>query len=220
MSAPFLRAEHAPHGDRRAASSLRIVLVSSEPLYRVGVECAFRQSQSVILLDATTMADAVELAKSRLTDMVLIDTDTLAETVEMAKCLTAWCPDLPIVAVTGAATANEVKAAFEAGIRGCILKRMQGSEFVDILQTIGQGGIHVPPELGAGLLRQDKDRPFKLTPRETQILACVGRGLTNKEVARELQISEKTVKHYMTVIMEKLEVRNRVAAVLKAKVMT
>jgi two-component system, NarL family, nitrate/nitrite response regulator NarL len=77
----------------------------------------------------------------------------------------------------------------------------------------------VPPELGAGLLRQDKNKPFKLTARETQILACVARGLTNKEVARELQISEKTVKHYMTVIMEKLQVRNRVEAVLKANVM-
>jgi two-component system, NarL family, nitrate/nitrite response regulator NarL len=220
MSAPFLRAEHAPHGDRRAASSLRIVLVSSEPLYRVGVQCAFRQSQSVMLLDATTMADAVELAKSRLADMVLIDTATLAEAVEMAKCLTAWCPDMPIVAVMEAATANEVKSAFAAGIRGCILKRLQSTEFVRILESIGQGGVYVPPQFGAGLLRQDKSRPFKLTPRETQILACVGRGLTNKEVARELQISEKTVKHYMTVIMEKLQVRNRVAAVLKANVTT
>jgi DNA-binding CsgD family transcriptional regulator len=62
---------------------------------------------------------------------------------------------------------------------------------------------------------EEKIRPSNLTPREAQILACVARALTNKEIAQELQISEKTIKHYMTVIMEKLQVRNRVEAVVK-----
>ena len=178
---------------------------------------AFRETQSLILLDGTTLADAVELAKSRLADMAVIDTTNLGQSIEMAKCLAPCCPDMPIVAVMDAGTAIEVRSAFAAGIRGCIFKRVAGTEFIRILENIGQGGFYVPPELGAGLLRQDKNRPFKLTARETQILACVERGLTNKEVARELQISEKTVKHYMTVIMEKLQVRNRVEAVLKAR---
>ena len=97
-----------------------------------------------------------------------------------------------------------------------------------ILASIGQGGVYLPPELGAGVLRQsmrlnganpEKGNLSRLTAREQQILACVARALTNKEVARELKISEKTVKHYMTVIMEKLQVRNRVEAVLQAKVL-
>ena len=104
------------------------------------------------------------------------------------------------------ATPDEVQSAFEAGIRGCIFKREEASEFVRILESIGQGNLYVPPELGAVVLRQgmglnaakqDKTRPFNLTSREQQILACVARALTNKEIARELQISEKTVKHYM-----------------------
>ena len=152
-----------------------------------------------------------------LADMAVIDTTNLGQTIEMAKCLAPWCPDMSIVAVMDTAATNEVRSAFAAGIRGCIFKRVDGTEFVRILESIGHGGFYVPPELGAGLLRQDKDKPFKLTPRETQILACVERGLTNKEIARELQISEKTVKHYMTVIMQKLQVRNRVEAALKAK---
>ena len=69
--------------------------------------------------------------------------------------------------------------------------------------------------MGLNAASEEKTRPFNLTPREAQILACVARALTNKEIARELQISEKTVKHYMTVIMEKLQVRNRVEAVVK-----
>jgi two-component system nitrate/nitrite response regulator NarL len=217
MSSPNLRAEQLSHADRRSARSLGIVLLSGEPLYRVGMQRAFRETQSLVLLDGTTLADVVELAKSRLADMAVIDTTNLGQTIEMAKCLAPCCPDMSIVAVMDTAAANEVRSAFAAGIRGCIFKRVGGTEFVRILESIGQGGFYVPPELGAGLLRQDKDKPFKLTPRETQILACVERGLTNKEIARELQISEKTVKHYMTVIMEKLQVRNRVEAALKAK---
>jgi two-component system, NarL family, nitrate/nitrite response regulator NarL len=217
MSTPYLRAGKPSHADRRSASSLRIVLVTAEPLYREGIQRAFHETQSLLLLDGTTMADAVELAKSQLADMAVIDTTNLGQTIEMAKCLAPWCPDMSIVAVMDTAAANEVKSAFAAGIRGCIFKRVDGTEFVRILESIGHGGFYVPPELGAGLLRQEKDKTFKLTPRETQILACVERGLTNKEIARELQISEKTVKHYMTVIMEKLQVRNRVEAALKAK---
>jgi DNA-binding NarL/FixJ family response regulator len=195
------------------------VLITREPLYRVGVQCAFRAAQAVILLDATTIANAVELAKSRLADMVVIDTTTLEDTIEMAKRLATCCPDMPIVAVTNAATANAVRSAFDAGMRGCIFKHVRGAEFVRILKSIRQGASYVPPELGAELLRLQKNPTFNLTARETQILACVARGQTNKEIARELQISEKTVKHYMTVIMEKLQVRNRVEAVLKATAM-
>jgi two-component system nitrate/nitrite response regulator NarL len=145
--------------------------------------------------------------------------------MQMAKALALSCPELPIVAVSEAATADEVATAFEAGIRGCVLKGVEGDEFVRILASIGQGALYLPPEFGAGLLRRsmrldgathEQRRPYRLTAREEQILGCVARALTNKEVARELNISEKTVKHYMTVIMEKLQVRNRVEAVQKA----
>ena len=219
MSAPYLRAVPPSLADRHSASGLRIMLVTGEPLYRVGMQRAFRETQSLVLLDGTTLADAIELAKSRLADMVLFDATDMGRTIEIAKGLTPSCPDMPIVAVMDAATANEVRSAFAAGIRGCIFKRVHGREFIRILRSISQGGSYVPPELGAELLRQDKNTP-NLTARETQILACVARGRTNKEIARELQISEKTVKHYMTVIMEKLQVRNRVEAALKAKAMS
>jgi two-component system, NarL family, nitrate/nitrite response regulator NarL len=219
MSASYLRAEQPLHADRHSESSLRVVLITPEPLYRVGVQCALRAAQAVILLDGTTITDAVELAKSRLADIVVIDTTTLRDAIEMAKRLAPCCPGMPIVAVTDVATASEVRSAFDAGMRGCIFKRVRDTEFVRILKSIGQGASYVPPELGAELLRQDKNKPFNLTARETQILACVARGQTNKEIARVLQISEKTVKHYMTVIMEKLQVRNRVEAVLKANCM-
>jgi len=120
------------------------------------MECIFREAQSLMLLDGATIADAVELARSRLADMVLIDTRNLSDAIEMAKTLATQSPDLPIVALMDSATANEVRSALNVGVRGCIFKRVQRKEFVRIFESIGQGMSYVPPELGAAMLRQEK----------------------------------------------------------------
>ena len=229
MSSADLRAKQAKHprGDGASGSILRIVLVTREPLYREGVQLAFREAGSLILAEGDTIADAALLANSGLADMLVIEANSIRGAVEMARTLGGPCPrELPIVAVSESASVDEIRHAFDAGIRGCVLKRVEGAEFVRILEGVGRGSCYVPPEVEAALLRQSvrsdaakkgELRPYRLTAREEQILDCVARALTNKEVARELQISEKTVKHYMTVIMEKLQVRNRVEAVLKVK---
>ena len=227
MSAPDLESRQlAPSlGANARASRIRVVLVSSEPLYRDGIEIAFRATSSLLLLTGTSSSDAIGLAQAQLADLAVIDAGSFPDAIALAKALTLCCPHMPIVAVSEAATADEIRTALAAGVRGCILKGVEADEFVRILMSIAQGALYLPPELGAGVLpqnerlngaRQEKRRPYGLTAREQQILGCVARALTNKEVARELQISEKTVKHYMTVIMQRLQVRNRVEAVQKA----
>jgi DNA-binding NarL/FixJ family response regulator len=114
----------------------------------------------------------------------------------------------------------------EAGVRGYVLKGTSGMELVNTLRAVARGEYYVTPRLAARILALSK-RPIKgaeqedgfpdLTKREEQILDRVARGLTNKEIAKDLQISEKTVKHYMTNIMQKLQVRNRVEAALVFK---
>ena len=224
MSTPDTRAKQSNDAGRGRA--LRVFLITGEPLYREGIVSAFRATRSLVLLDGTDLTEAMALAKSRLADLVVIDASNLSEAVDMAAALAPASPLMTIVTVSGRATPEEVRSLFDAGVRGCILKGVEGSDFVRILESVGQGALYLPPELGVGVLRQSmalngaspQQRSYsRLTPREQQILACVARALTNKEVARELKISEKTVKHYMTVIMEKLQVRNRVEAVLKAK---
>jgi two-component system, NarL family, nitrate/nitrite response regulator NarL len=158
---------------------------------------------------------------------VVIEATSLQQAIKMAQAVqAARVSEIPVVAVTGTASANDVKSALDAGFRGCVLKRVEVSELLGILESIGQGSLYLPPEFAGGKSRQrmrfdggapDQSRLCRLTPREAQILGCVARALTNREVARELQLSEKTVKHYMTVIMQKLQVRNRIEAVLKAK---
>jgi len=121
---------------------------------------------------------------------------------------------------------EHVHQAMEAGVRGYVLKGTSGVELVNTLRAVARGEYYVTPRLAARILALSK-RPSKgsdphdafpdLTKREEQILDRVARGLTNKEIAKDLQISEKTVKHYMTNIMQKLQVRNRVEAALVFK---
>jgi two-component system, NarL family, nitrate/nitrite response regulator NarL len=228
MSAADLRAKKYLDGGGQSVRTVRIVVITGEPLYRVGIRSAFRRTQSLTILDATTITDAVQLAKSRLADMVVIDATSLRHAIEMARPVATYSPEMPIVAMIGSATSDEVRSAFASGIRGCILKRVEARELVRILENIFRGGLYVPAELREALFRQrlpmngisqEEANGYRLTPRELQILAGVARALTNREVARELKISEKTVKRYMSVIMKKLDVRNRLEAVLKAKAM-
>ena len=117
--------------------------------------------------------------------------------------------------------------ALKAGAHGYALKGVGASELVDIVRTVASGGSFVSPTLAARLLQamQNPDRGDRssadplagLARREEQILELVATGLSNKEVARELDLQEKTIKHYMTSILQKLHVRNRVEAALLAR---
>jgi DNA-binding NarL/FixJ family response regulator len=99
---------------------------------------------------------------------------------------------------------------------------MSGAEVVETVRAIFNGHSYVAPSLAARLLLQMSERPEAvtdklekdLTGREEEILALVSRGMTNKEIANRLELTERTVKHHMTSIMRKSKVRNRVEAML------
>jgi two-component system nitrate/nitrite response regulator NarL len=109
----------------------------------------------------------------------------------------------------------------QLGVHGYVLKGCTGQEIVRAVQRVYGGEFYVTPSLAARVLTQMSTPAPKvnegseeLSSREEIILAQVSKGLTNKEIARGLNLREKTVKHYMTNIMQKLGVRNRLEAVL------
>jgi DNA-binding NarL/FixJ family response regulator len=122
---------------------------------------------------------------------------------------------------------EDVLAALKAGARGYVLKGVSGPELVRIVRTINRGESYVTPSLAASLLVELRERDghheatpdplSELTDRERQILELVATGRSNKEIAEEVFLSEKTIKHYMTNILQKLQVRNRVEAALLAQ---
>ena len=116
-----------------------------------------------------------------------------------------------------------VAQALDAGAQGYLLKGTSGLELIAAMRSVARGDSYVSPRLAGRLLTLSRrqsgtgTKPTELadlTKREEQILDHVAQGRTNKEIAIQLKIGEKTVKHYMTNIMQKLQVRNRVEAVL------
>jgi two-component system, NarL family, nitrate/nitrite response regulator NarL len=124
-----------------------------------------------------------------------------------------------------------VSIALKQGARGYVLKGISGGEIGAIIRLVHQGDAYITPTLAARLLTEASEadvsvsgetssvprRRAGLTVREEQILQLLADGMSNKQIAGDLSLSESTVKHYMTNLMQKLQVRNRVEAALLAR---
>ncbi len=208
------------------STGIRIVVIDDHPMFRQGLVWCLRHAKGLSVVgDGGTTGEALSLATTLQPDVLLLDmclrgSDT--EGLAVAQLVRQSFPKIRIVILTVSENEKHVATALKLGVAGYVLKSVSGPEICQIVREVHDGKQHVHPDLAARLLslagaEPPAPRPVSaavLTVREDEILALVARGLTNKEVARELAISEKTVKHYMTAIMNKLGVRNRTQAVL------
>lgn len=203
---------------------IRVAIVDDHPIFREGVAFTIRSSRAFeIVAEGASADDAIRIAKEQLPDVILLDVSMPGGGIEAARAISAACPVVKVIMLTVSEQEEDVTQALEAGANGYILKGTSGTDLLTTLQSVSRGESYVSPGLAARLLAvsmrnvRQTPRPSEqvdLTKREEQILELVARGLTNKEIANSLTISEKTVKHYMTNVMQKLQVRNRVEAVL------
>ena len=210
------------------SDKIGIVLVDDHSLFRAGV--AFTLSAEAdfeIVGQGASADDAVRLAQELLPDLILLDLNMPGGGIRAAAIITATCPVTRIVMLTVSEEEEDLLAALKAGARGYILKGVPARELTRILRAVCDGESYVTPTLAASLLREmtgaapgaraAADPLNELTDRERQILEGVANGLSNKEIGGQLHLTEKTVKHYMTNILQKLQVRNRVEAALIAR---
>lgn len=212
------------------SGGIRIVVIDDHPMFRQGLVWALRHAKGLSVIgEGGTTGEALSLATTLQPDVLLLDMSMRGSDTEglaIAQLVRQSFPNIKIVILTVSENEKHVSAALKIGVSGYVLKSVSGQEISQIVRDVAAGGQHVHPDLAARLLAQAgapaKPEPqptprIALTAREEQILKLVSRGLTNKEVARDLDISEKTVKHYMTAIMNKLGVRNRTEAVLQSR---
>jgi two-component system nitrate/nitrite response regulator NarL len=145
-----------------------------------------------------------------------------------AEKLASACPATAIVMLTGSEEKDKLLAALKAGARGYVLKGVSAKELAGVVRSAFgvrrsafEGEIYVSPSIAAEMLVSLTQAPaldplHELTERERQILGLIGTGLTNREIGEKICLSEKTVKHYVTNILQKLQVRSRVEAALLA----
>ena len=207
---------------------LQIAIVDDHPLFREGVAHPLSSQPGIeVVAEGATAADAVAIAAKHLPDIMLLDVSMPGGGLNAVREIAAAFPVVKVVMLTVSENEEDLTAALRAGARAYVLKGVAARELVRILRAVAAGEVYVTPSLAASLLfeltgagstsRQAADPLADLTERERQILERVAAGDSNKEIAAQLDLSEKTVKHHMTNILQKLQVRNRVEAALLAR---
>jgi DNA-binding NarL/FixJ family response regulator len=189
-------------------------------MFRVGVGHILTKAIGCeVVAEGAGAEDALRIARQHAPDVMVVDFHAEFST-DTVRRLSVECPHMRVLILTVLADENQVVTALQAGAAGFMLKGASGPELVESIRCVHRGESYIYPSLAARLLqvsghgRARSDRFSALTLREEQILDYLARGLSNKEIGRELNLSDKTVKHYLTTMFEKLEVRNRVEAAL------
>jgi two-component system nitrate/nitrite response regulator NarL len=205
---------------------IRLLLVDDHALLRQGVISTLSKHDDMeVVAEAGDATTALEKAHAFLPDIVLLDVNLPDRSG--VDILADFRKDLPFCKVVMLTVSDDHDTLFKAlmdGASGYILKGVSAEELVRAVRSVHAGETYVTAAVAGHLLaeltreqRDSHDQPVPLTDRERGILELVAQGQTNKEIAVTLYLSEKTVKHYMTNILQKLQVRNRVEAALKAR---
>jgi two-component system, NarL family, nitrate/nitrite response regulator NarL len=205
---------------------LRIIIIDDHPLFRQGVvQTLTTEPGFQIVGQGENGAQALSLTCELLPDILLLDIGIPGGGIQTARSIADACPAIKIVMLTVSEDEDNLTEALRVGARAYILKGVSAHELTEILNAVAGGEVYVTPSLANSLLLENpspgvgtelQTNLMQLTRREYQILEQVATGASNKEIANLLFLSEKTVKHYMTNILQKLQVRNRVEAALIA----
>jgi two-component system, NarL family, nitrate/nitrite response regulator NarL len=204
----------------------RIMVVDDHPLLREGVCITLESDPSFTIVgQAESYDEALASVAQANPDIMLIDVSMPGGGINTAREIHQNYPDIKIIMLTVSEDEKDVSSALQAGARGYILKGIGGKDLINAVHRIAQGESFITPSLATSILLQAHTQtPDKgsgllgtLSEREAVILKALERGLTNKQIADELELSEKTIKHYMTIILKKLGVKNRVEAALMAQ---
>ncbi|MEI8168075.1 MAG: response regulator transcription factor [Rhodoferax sp.] len=200
-----------------------ILVVDDHPLFRQGVVHSLEMDAGFrIVGEASSGEEALTLALALLPDVVLLDVNMPGWSgIVTAEKIALACPATAIVMLTGSEDKDKLLAALKAGARAYVLKGVSAKELAKVVRAAVAGEVYVSPSIAVEMLvslTQGKaPNPLQeLTDREREILALIGTGLTNREIGEKIFLSEKTIKHYVTNILQKLQVRSRVEAALLA----
>lgn len=206
---------------------LRVVVVDDHPLFRKGVRQTLEEEPDIEVVGEGEDADeALRLAQDHLPDVILLDVGIpKGGGVAAAEAISRSCPVTQIVMLTVSEDEDDLLASLEAGARAYVLKGLPARDLAERVRGVHAGESYVTPAFATRILLEWKERGGKgkpgpldqLTDRERDILDLVAQGMTNREIGLRLGLTEKTVKHYMTNILQKLQVRSRVEAALLAR---
>ncbi len=201
---------------------IRILVADDHPLFLEGLVATLSGDEEMqVVATAVDSSTAVDAAREHRPDLALLDVAMPGGGLEAAGLIATASPATRVVMLTSSENQDNLMAAMNAGAKGYVLKGIAGRELRAILKSVHGGDVYVAPGLAYGMIKgltrpRARDPLEELTKRERDVLELVGAGLSNAEIGGRLGLAEKTVKHYMTAILGKLEVGSRVEAALLA----
>jgi DNA-binding NarL/FixJ family response regulator len=208
--------------------TVRVVVADDHPMYRYGLAAVLAQHEGIDVVASVDDGDALIRSVDEhdpdvvITDLTMPNLDGVAVTAR----LLATRPDLAILVLTMHEDDEHVFAALRAGARGYLVKGADGAEIVRAVQSVASGdatyGGTVARRIVAFFAGERTETPSArafpdLTPRERDVLELLAAGCRNREIARRLGVSEKTVRNHVSQVLLKLHVPDRTAAALKAR---
>ncbi len=207
-------------------TSVSVALIDVHPVTVEGMARVLaEQGTFTVVARGGSCRDALAIAGRHRPDLMILDLALSGNAIKAISEITTNHPGAKIIVFTAAPGVEYAVNALEAGARGYVSKSCTPDELVRAARTVSDGDMYVSQNFASEVItalrnasvRRIAMQALKLSAREDQIIQFLLGGKTNKEIASRLGIAERTVKHYMTVLMQKLNARNRVEVVLAAQ---
>ena len=206
---------------------IRVLLVDDHVLFRSGVRALLERHEDFEVLDeAGDGLEGIKRARSLRPDLVLLDLNMPGISgLEAVKIIVEEMPGVRVLMLTVSEDAQNLMDALRAGASGYLLKNIEMDALLDAIRRAAEGDSVVSPQMTAKLIQGVREQPKaaqisidreKFSPRERDILNCLARGESNKEIARGLDLAESTVKIHVQNIFKKLNMSSRVQVALYA----
>lgn len=204
---------------------MRVLLADDHTLLREGLRRSLEDAGVTVVGEAANGEEACVLAEHHRPDIVLMDVSMPRRNgVEATRDIRSRLPDVDVVILTMHADHAVVSEAVRAGAAGYLVKDCTTDEIIAMLTAVAGGETVLSPDLATSMLAEAQrpdttTTPTKealLTPREEEVLQLIATGASTPEVAKALYIAEKTVRHHLSSIYEKLDSRDRTQAVIRA----
>ena len=204
-----------------AKPKIRLMLVDDHEVVRLGLRALFSQTGNVeVVAEAGTVADAIERAAKHRPDLVLMDLRLPDGTgLDACRDILSANPGTRVLFLTSHSDEEAVTSTILAGAAGYLLKEIGSKALIHAIETVNSGESILDPKVTKAVLNrmslmaagavERRSTEEKLSPQERRILGLVVEGKTNKEIAKALDLSDKTVKNYLSNAFQKLNVRRR-----------
>lgn len=197
-------------------TDIKILIVDDQQLLRRGLKLLLSQASDIVVVDTCASAQiALTVLHNHPVDVVLADAvmPGMDGPELVAECKRRW-PALPVLILTTFDDEDIVRRSIAAGAAGFLLKDVSTETLTFSIQTVVEGNMYIDPRIAHIISSPTPDRFAGLTPTERTVASLVGQGLSNKEIAAQLYLAEGTVKNYISALLRKTGISDRIRLAL------